>query len=88
MWDLGVVLRGGYQLVPSPYLNDPSSFDQRTVTGGVGVRLDANAMLNIGGSLGTWTSFRDNYYVNGLPPASTSEKLENLRISVGVTYRF
>lgn len=88
LWDLGVVLRGGYSWVPSPYLNDPSSYDQRTVTGGVGIRLDSNAMLNIGGAFGTWSSFRDNYYIDGLPPASTTESLENLRISVGVAYRF
>jgi hypothetical protein len=88
LWDLGLVLRGGYSLVPSPYQNDPTSFDQRTITGGLGIRLDSNAMLNVGGSFGTWTSFRDNYYVDGLPPASTSESLENLRISVGIAYRF
>ncbi len=88
LWDLGVVLRGGYSLVPSPYQNDPSSYDQRTVTGGIGIRLDSNAMLNVGGSLGRWSSFRDNYYIDGLPPASTSESLENVRISVGIAYRF
>ncbi|MCU0452470.1 MAG: hypothetical protein MUE68_02340 [Bacteroidetes bacterium] len=88
LWDLGVVLRGGYSLVPSPYKDDPSSYDQRVVTGGLGVRLDSNAMLNVGGSFGRWSSFRDNYYIDGLPPASTTEALENLRISVGVTYRF
>lgn len=88
LWDLGLVLRGGYSINPSPYADDPDSFDQRVMTGGIGIRVDTNAMLNIGGSLGSWSSFRDNYTVDGLPPVSTSEALEDLRVSVGITYRF
>ena len=89
LWDLGLVLRGGYSVVPSPYQNDPAGYDQRILTGGLGIRLDSNAMLNVGGALGTWNSFRDNYYVNGMTqPSSTSEELTSLRVSVGIAYRF
>lgn len=89
LWDLGVVLRGGYSVIPSPYQNDPASFDQRAFSGGLGIRLDTNAMLNVAGSLGTWKSFRDNYYVDELSqPSSTNESLQALRVSVGISYRF
>ncbi|OGU74011.1 MAG: hypothetical protein A3H45_15290 [Ignavibacteria bacterium RIFCSPLOWO2_02_FULL_55_14] len=88
-WDLGLVLRGGGAYLPSPYKGDPSSFDQLYMTGGIGINMDTNTVLNLAGALGQWKSFRDNYYDPIIPqPSSTSESLTNSKVTVTLSYRF
>lgn len=57
----GVRLRGGFIYNPSPYQGDPSSFNQKYVTAGVGLLLGESAMLDIGYAHGWWNTFRINY---------------------------
>jgi long-subunit fatty acid transport protein len=88
-WDWGIVLRGGMAYLPSPYKDDPTSFDQKYITGGVGFELDRNTMLNVSGARGVWKSFRDNYYIDGLiQPSSTQENVTTTKVMVTLAYRF
>ena len=89
LWNLGLQLRGGIVVNPSPYKDDPSEFDQVYYTGGVGFKVDQNVFLNAAFAYGTWTTVRDNYYVQGLPQASrTREGVNSGTMNVTLSYRF
>ncbi len=57
----GFRIRGGYGVNASPYKNDPKEFDRKFVTGGIGVPLGTNAMLDVGYMHGWWKTYRVNY---------------------------
>ena len=93
LWSLGLRLRGGYILNPSPYVGDPSSYDQKYYTGGIGFDLDNNVTLNGAVAFGTWNTFRNNYsYL--LPSgqtytsSTTNESVNTANVVVGLSYRF
>ena len=87
LWDLGVKLRGGFNLKPSPYEGDPSTFDQRYYTAGVGFELDRNVWLNVGYAYGYWKTFRDNYYYgNASSRTDESVKTNNLILSLSCQF--
>lgn len=89
LWDLGLRLRAGAAWIPSPYKNDPKEFDQIYYTAGVGIMLDEKTSINSAYSLGTWKTFRDNYYLDNLAtPSRTSEVVKNSSMNVSLQYRF
>lgn len=89
LFDLGIRLRGGIVYNPSPYKNDPSDFDQKYYTAGVGAAIDENVSLNASVAFGMWKTFRDNYYLYGLDaPSRTSESVNTSLVNVTLTYRF
>jgi long-subunit fatty acid transport protein len=57
----GVRLRGGFIYNTSPYQNDPSTFDQKYITAGLGIPLGESSMLDIGYAHGWWKTYRINY---------------------------
>jgi hypothetical protein len=90
-WDFGAKLRGGMVWNPSPYKADEGdvNFDQLYYTAGLGLLVDANTTLNIAYALGTWKTFRDNYYISGIPnPSRTSERVNTNNINMTLSYRF
>ncbi|MGH2567843.1 MAG: OmpP1/FadL family transporter [Bacteroidota bacterium] len=89
LWNFGVILRGGVVWNPSPYKDDPPEYDQLHYTGGVGLRLDEHVSLNTAFAYGTWTTIRDNYYVQGLlNPSRTQEAVTSSNVNVTLSYRF
>lgn len=58
---IGVRLRGGFIYNTSPFRGDPSSFDQKFVTAGIGVLLSEDTMLDLTYARGWWKTFRYNY---------------------------
>ena len=58
---IGVRVRGGFMLNPSPFQGDPSSFDQKYMTGGLGFLLGESAMLDLAYARGWWKTYRINY---------------------------
>ncbi|MGB2869077.1 MAG: hypothetical protein WBD36_11545 [Bacteroidota bacterium] len=89
LWDLGLRLRAGAAWIPSPYKNDPKDFDQIYFTTGIGVVLDENTSINSAYSLGSWKTFRDNYYLdNFATPSRTSELVKSSTLNVSLQYRF
>lgn len=89
LFDLGVKLRGGIVWNPSPYKNDPADYDQLYYTAGIGVQLDNQVTLNVGYALGTWKTFRDNYYIPTISEASTTrEKIKTNSINATLSLQF
>ncbi len=91
LWDLGLRLRGGIVWNPSPYKADEgsTSYDQLYFTSGLGLMVDDNTTLNIAYALGTWKTFRDNYYLSSIPnPSRTSERVNTNNVNVTLSYRF
>lgn len=87
LWDLGVKLRGGFTMKPSPYEDDPSTYDQRYFTAGVGFELDRNVWLNAGYGFGYWKTFRDNYYYGGAQ-SRTDESVKTNNMILSLSFQF
>ncbi|MBP6673480.1 MAG: outer membrane protein transport protein, partial [Bacteroidetes bacterium] len=84
-----VRVRGGYSVTPSPYKNDPSSFDQTMFTGGAGIFLQRNVMLDAAFAYGSTKSFRNEYTVAGLPNTARVDKtVTTTLLNFTVSYRF
>ncbi|MDP1678158.1 MAG: outer membrane protein transport protein [Bacteroidota bacterium] len=82
-----VKVRGGYSLTPSPYKNDPSSFDQTMFTGGVGILLQRNVSLDGAVAFGSFKSFR-NQYSYPINTSRTDESIATSLVNFTVSYRF
>ncbi len=59
--DIGLRLRGGFIYNTSPFDGDPSTFDQKYVTGGLGIPLGEASMLDLAYARGWWDTYRVNY---------------------------
>ncbi|MEX1138404.1 MAG: outer membrane beta-barrel protein, partial [Bacteroidota bacterium] len=88
LWDLGVKLRGGFSLTPSPYEGDPTDFDQQHYTAGAGFRLEENLWLNASYAFGNWKNFRDNYTYNGTAPSRTDEHIKTHTLGLTLSLQF
>jgi hypothetical protein len=76
--EIGLRVRGGFIYNQSPFQGNPSSFDQKYITGGLGFMLGESAMLDIAYAHGWWKTFRLNY----LPDYSV-ETASSVEESVG-----
>ncbi|NUN69322.1 MAG: outer membrane protein transport protein [Bacteroidetes bacterium] len=82
-------LRAGYAVEPSVYVNDPSTFDRKSMTAGAGYFLQRNVMLDAGISYSTRSTFTNQYSITGLTdPARLNESITGLLVNVGISYRF
>ncbi len=82
---LGIRLRGGYMAQPSPYKGDPSEFDHKYITGGIGFLADETIGLDLGYAYGWWKNFGDNYGVN---VSRTYQDVTVNKLILSATYRF
>lgn len=57
----GLRLRAGYFVVHSPYKDDPSDYDRKYLTGGIGYLVDGTISLDLAFARGMWDNFGDNY---------------------------
>ncbi len=81
----GVRVRGGFIYNTSPYEQDRSSaFDQKYVTGGLGILLSGSTMLDIAYARGWWQTDRVNY--DGA--SRVDEKITTNNFLATVSYRF
>jgi hypothetical protein len=62
--ETGLRLRGGFILNPSPYDGDPSEFDKKYLTGGIGFLTDETIALDLAYVHGWWEDIGDNYGTN------------------------
>jgi long-subunit fatty acid transport protein len=81
---IGLRLRGGFIYNPSPFEGDPSSFDQKSITAGLGFLLGESTMLDVGYAHGWWKSFRSNY--SG--PSHVNESVKTNTFLATFSYRF
>jgi long-subunit fatty acid transport protein len=80
----GLRVRGGFSYKPSPYRDDPSEFDQKYITGGLGIPLGGSTMVDIAYVHGWWQTFRDNFDRS----ATIFEKVSTNNIFATLSVRF
>lgn len=84
-----VRIRGGYSDSPSPYKGDPSSFDNVVYTGGAGILLNRNVLLDAAVGLGSFKTYQNQYSFPGITnPSRTDEKVTTTQVIVTLSYRF
>ncbi len=78
-------LRGGYFTQPSAFDGDPSDYDRKYLTAGIGYIIDGTIGIDLGYAYGWWKDFGDNYGSN-LSRTSQDIKVNNFMLTT--TYRF
>jgi len=83
-------VRAGYILLPSPYEGDPSEFDQKYYTGGVGFMVDRAIGVDLGYAHGSWDTYRSVYVDNrqAVSYRTDVEKITTHTFRGTVLYRF
>ena len=79
-----VRLRGGFIYNTSPFKGDPTSFDQKFVTAGIGVLLGESSMMDLAYARGWWNTFRTNYDAT----SRVDEKVTTNTFMLTFSYRF
>lgn len=59
-----ITIRGGFIMQPSAYKDDPSEFDRKYVTGGIGIMPNKTLSLDFAYAHGWWKNYGDNYGFN------------------------
>lgn len=57
----GIVLRGGFIYRPSAFKDDPSEYDKKYLTAGIGFQANKLFRFDVGYAYGWWEDFGDNY---------------------------
>jgi long-subunit fatty acid transport protein len=84
----GIRLRGGFGYRPSPYKDDPSEFDRKTASGGIGILLSNTVMLDVAYSHSWWKNYRSNYPSNDPASSRVDESLTWNTVLATLSYRF
>lgn len=82
--DAGLRLRGGFMYNPSPFKGDPTTFDQKYVTAGLGILLGESTMLDLGYARGWWDTFVYNYDAT----SRVDQKITTHTFLATLTHRF
>ena len=80
----GPRVRAGFSYRPSPYEGDPSSFDQKMITGGLGVPLGPSVMLDVAYAHGWYDTFR----INDGGTSRTDEHIRTNTVLITLVSRF
>ena len=83
--DLGLRLRAGFFVQPSPYKGDPSSFDKKYFTAGIGVLTDETIGFDFAFAHGWYSDVRDNY---AFDVSRASQNITENHYILSGTYRF
>ncbi len=59
-----IALRAGFMLMPSAFKDDPSDYDKKYLTAGVGYNFSRSSSINFAYVYGWWKDIGDNYGVN------------------------
>jgi long-subunit fatty acid transport protein len=82
---IGLALRGGFMLMPSPFKDDPSDYDKKIITAGIGFETNKNISFNLGYAYGWWKDFGDNY---GSNVSRTFQDITHNNLVMGIKYYF
>ncbi|MBU2493713.1 MAG: hypothetical protein KJ571_13885 [Bacteroidetes bacterium] len=82
---LGIKVRGGYMSSQSPYKGDPSDFDKKYFTAGLGLATDKAVSIDIAYAHGWWKNFSDNYDFN---VSRTFQDISVDKLIFNVAYNF
>lgn len=86
--ETGLKVRAGIEWKPSPWKGDPSDYDQWNYTAGLGYSIDENSTINASYALGSWKTFRDNYFWGSTPASRTSEVVSTQTVNFTFSYKF
>ena len=82
---VGVRVRGGFMTQPSPYKGDPSDFDKKYLTGGIGFLADETFAIDVAYAHGWWKTYGDNYGTN---VSRVDQEIATDKMLVTFSYRF
>jgi hypothetical protein len=82
--ELGVKLRGGLMVTKSPYKDDPSDYDKKFITGGIGIPFE-QMEFDLGVAYGWWKDFGYNYTSASRP---VDQDIKSTTIMLGLKYHF
>ena len=90
---IGLSVRAGFGLEPSPYKGDPSSFDTKTISGGLGLLLSKSVLLEAGIQHTTYHTLHtiyDDLTVENTPVNATvnDDAVTRNDMTVTLNYRF
>lgn len=83
--EIGLRLRTGFFVQPSAYKNDPSEFNRKYVTAGLGILANETLGIDAGFAHGWWKDFGDNY---GSGESRTFQDITLDKLIFTATYRF
>ena len=83
--NVGLRLRGGYFVQPSPYQEDPPEFDRKYLTAGIGFLTEETVGIDIAYAYGWWKDYGDNY---GSNVSRTFQDIKTNQFIITGTYRF
>ena len=81
----GLRVRGGFFVMPSPYQDDPSEFNRKYVTAGLGFLTDETVGIDVAYAYGWWEDFGDNY---GSDVSRTFQDVSTSKFMITGIYRF
>lgn len=81
----GLRVRGGFFVLPSPYQDDPSEFNRKYATAGIGFLTDETIGIDLAFAHGWWKDFGDNY---GSDVSRTFQDVTSDQFILTGTYRF
>ena len=82
--DLGLKLRAGFMYMNSPFDGDPSEYDKKIVSGGIGIPIN-QLEIDLGVSYGWWKDFGYNYN-SALSPVN--QDLKSTTLMATMKYAF
>ncbi len=85
---LGLRLRAGFFVQPSAYLNDPSQYDQKYYTLGLGYLIDGTFNIDFAYMHGWWNTFGYNYNDQYYTSPTTNQSITANKIIIATTFRF
>jgi len=82
---IGLRLRGGFFVQPSPYEGDPPEYDRKYFTAGIGFLAEETIGIDLAYAHGWWEDFGDNY---GSGISRTLQKITADNFVLSAIYRF
>ena len=82
--DVDLRLRGGYQYYPSPFKGDPSDYNQKIMSFGLGYLVAESMMIDATYSMNSYSTKRVNYDAT----SETLEKVKTGNLLVTLSFRF
>jgi long-subunit fatty acid transport protein len=86
--DIGLKIRAGIEWKQSPWKDDPTDYDQWNYTAGLGYAIDEYSTINASYALGSWKTFRDNYFWGNTPASRTSEVVSTHIMNITFSHKF
>ncbi len=90
---IGLLVRGGYSVNPSPFKGDPSSYDTKTISGGLGLLLSKATMIELSYQRSTYSTLHtlyNDFTVAGTPVSASvnNDDIVSSAFALSFSFRF